>query len=128
MGIFATVPDNLINRWKLNNEQPILSELSCYICKFNDKIEMYKIYKANETGCAKCNAGYKGRMGIFEAIIMDNDIADLLSSGNILNERKIKELAIKQAIPTLREDGIIKVLKGETSYEEVASVVDLYEE
>ena len=88
----------------------------------------YKIYKANETGCAKCNAGYKGRMGIFEAIIMDNDIADLLSSGNILNERKIKELAIKQAIPTLREDGIIKVLKGETSYEEVASVVDLYEE
>ena len=40
--------DNLINRWKLNNEQPILSELSCYICKFNDKIEKYKIYKAND--------------------------------------------------------------------------------
>lgn len=88
----------------------------------------YKIYKANEVGCEKCNGGYKGRIGIFEAILMDNDIADLLSSGNILNERKIKELAIKQAIPTLREDGIIKVLKGETSYEEVASVVDLYEE
>lgn len=88
----------------------------------------YKIFKANDAGCTKCNGGYKGRMGIFEAIIMDNDIADLLSSGLILNERKIKELAIKQKIPTLREDGIIKILKGETSYEEVSSVVDLYEE
>ena len=67
-------------------------------------------------------------MGIFEAIVMDNDIVDLLSAQGILNERKIKEIAIKQGIPTMREDGIIKILKGETSYEEVASVVDLYEE
>lgn len=88
----------------------------------------YKIFKANEAGCPKCNGGYKGRMGIFEAIIMDKDIADLLSSTEILNERKIKEVAIKQGIPTMREDGIIKILKGDTSYEEVASVVDLYEE
>ncbi len=88
----------------------------------------YKIFKPNTLGCSKCHGGYKGRMGIFEAITMNNDIADLLSSGQILNERKIKELAIKQQIPTMREDGIIKILKGETSYEEVASVVDLYEE
>jgi type II secretory ATPase GspE/PulE/Tfp pilus assembly ATPase PilB-like protein len=67
-------------------------------------------------------------MGIFEAIKMDGPIADLLSSEKIVNERKIKELAIPQGIPTMREDGIIKVLKGETSYEEVATVVDLYEE
>ena len=88
----------------------------------------YKLFKANEAGCEKCHGGYKGRMGIFEAIKMDGPIADLLSNSTIINERKMKELAIPQKIPTLREDGIIKILKGETSYEEVSSVVDLYEE
>ena len=42
--------------------------------------------------------------------------------------RKIKDIAVAQRIPTMREDGIIKVLKGDTSYEELSSVVDLYEE
>lgn len=88
----------------------------------------YKLFKANEAGCEKCHGGYKGRMGIFEAIKMDNAIADLLATEKVVNERKIKELAIPQGIPTMREDGVIKILKGETSYEEVATVVDLYEE
>ncbi len=88
----------------------------------------YKLFKANEVGCEKCHGGYKGRMGIFEAIKMDNAVADLLATEKVVNERKIKELAIPQRIPTMREDGIIKILKGDTSYEEIASVVDLYEE
>ncbi|MEN9338675.1 MAG: type pilus assembly ATPase PilB, type pilus assembly protein PilB [Candidatus Parcubacteria bacterium] len=88
----------------------------------------YKIYKANELGCEKCHMGYKGRMGVFEAVLMDRQIADLLSEEKIINERKIKDIAVSQRIPTMREDGIMKVLKGETSYEELASVVDLYEE
>lgn len=88
----------------------------------------YKIFKANELGCEKCHAGYKGRMGIFEAIKIDNTIADILAEEKNINERKIKSAALSQKIPTLREDGIIKVLKGETSYEELSSVVDLFEE
>jgi type IV pilus assembly protein PilB len=88
----------------------------------------YKIYKANEIGCDKCHAGYKGRMGVFEAILMDREIADLLVNEQNINEGKIKDISVKQKIPTMREDGIIKVLRGETSYEELASVVDLYEE
>lgn len=88
----------------------------------------YEIYKANETGCEKCTGGYKGRIGIFEAIIMDRVISDTIIEERVINERKIKDLAISQRIPTMREDGIIKVLKGETSYEELMSVVDLYEE
>ena len=98
---------------------------------FNFKpVQEYKFYEANNLGCSLCHGGYKGRMGIFEAIIMDRSIADLLSSQDIksLNERKIKDLAILQRIPTMREDGIIKVLKGETSMEELSAVVDLYEE
>ncbi len=88
----------------------------------------YEIYKANELGCEKCTGGYKGRMGIFEAIMMDRVISDAIIEEKVINERKIRDLATSQRIPTMREDGIIKVLKGETSYEELSSVVDLYEE
>lgn len=88
----------------------------------------YKIFKANENGCPKCTGGYKGRIGIFEAIAMDRAISDAIITEKIINERKIKDIAVAQRIPTMREDGIIKVLKGDTSYEELSSVVDLYEE
>lgn len=87
----------------------------------------YKIYKANSAGCEKCFEGYKGRTGVFEAIEMDREISDLIVTEKIINERKIKDLANKQGILTMREDGIIKVLRGETSYEELLTVVDLYE-
>lgn len=88
----------------------------------------YKIFTNNPQGCEKCHGGYKGRMGVFEAIQMTREIADALSEKNNINERMIKDLAISQRIPTLREDAIIKVLKGETSLTEVQQVVDLYEE
>ncbi len=88
----------------------------------------YKIFKANESGCPKCNGGYKGRIGVFEAISMDRAISDAIINEKVINERKIKDIATAQRIPTMREDGIIKVLKGETSYEELTTVVDLYEE
>jgi len=88
----------------------------------------YKIFKANPNGCPKCTGGYKGRMGIFEAIEMDRAISDAIIAEKVINERKIRDIATAQRIPTMREDGIIKVLKGETSYEELSSIVDLYEE
>jgi hypothetical protein len=88
----------------------------------------YKIFKAHNGGCEKCHGGYKGRMGIFEAIIMNREIAYALTEKENINERMIKDIAIPQGIPTLREDAIIKVLRGETSIEEVSKVVDLYEE
>lgn len=88
----------------------------------------YKLYKANELGCEKCHSGYKGRMGIFEAVLMDREISDFIVNEKNINERKIRDISQKQGIPTMREDGIIKVLRGETSYEELSSVVDLYEE
>lgn len=90
--------------------------------------QTYKLYKANEVGCEKCHGGYKGRIGIFEAIMMDRNISDAILETRNINERKIKDVAVAQKIPTMREDGIIKILKGETSYEELAGTVDLYEE
>lgn len=88
----------------------------------------YNLYKANPEGCPECTNGYKGRMGVFEAINMSREISDLIIGEEVVNERKIRDLANQEGIPTMREDGIIKVLKGETSYEELERVVDLFEE
>lgn len=84
-----------------------------------------KIYEA--VGCEKCNkTGYSGRMGIFEAIQNDEEIEKIIPQNP--SEREIKKIAAKQGTLNMREDGIIKVLKGVTSIEEVGSVVDLLEE
>jgi type IV pilus assembly protein PilB len=84
-----------------------------------------KIYKA--VGCGECNnTGYKGRMGIFEAIHNDAKIEEIIPKNP--SEREIKEVAANQGSLDMKEDGIVKVLKGVTSFEEVGSVVDFYEE
>ncbi len=78
-------------------------------------------------GCIECNnTGYKGRIGIFEAIQNDESIETIIPKNP--SEREIKEIASKQGILNMKEDGIVKVLTGITSFEEVASVVDFYEE
>jgi type IV pilus assembly protein PilB len=85
----------------------------------------FKIYEA--VGCGECNnTGYKGRMGIFEAIHNDAQIESIIP--NNPSEREIKDVAQNQGSLNMEEDGIVKVLKGVTSYEEVGSVVDFYAE
>lgn len=84
-----------------------------------------KIYEA--VGCDKCNkTGYKGQMGIFEAIYNDAEIEAIIPQNP--SEREIKKIAANQGTFNMKEDGIIKVLKGITSLEEISSAVDLNEE
>ena len=78
-------------------------------------------------GCEKCNMiGYKGRIGIFEAIKTDETIEKIMPQNP--SEREIKKVARAQGILSMRQDGVVKILNGVTSLEEVQSVVDLLEE
>ncbi len=75
-------------------------------------------------GCEECHGtGYKGRIGIFEAIRVDASIEEVVIQNP--SEREIKEAAKGQGIPTIQQDGVIKVLKGITSYKEVSGIVAL---
>ncbi len=67
--------------------------------------------------------GYKGRIGLYEAIFMDDELAHFLRDNPPENE--IAKLASKQGYLTLAQDGIIKVLSGITSISELATTVDL---
>ncbi|MDQ2824892.1 MAG: Flp pilus assembly complex ATPase component TadA [Verrucomicrobiota bacterium] len=72
-------------------------------------------------GCDQCrNTGYKGRMGIFEIFIIDDDVRHMINkrSSTLLLRQKARELGMR----TLREDGVRKVLAGLTSAEEVISI------
>ncbi|MBI1999188.1 MAG: type II/IV secretion system protein [Parcubacteria group bacterium] len=74
--------------------------------------------------CAECNnTGYKGRIGIFEAIRMDAKIEELARTNP--SEREIKKAARSQGLLFMREDGILKVLRGVTSFDELRRVIDL---
>jgi type II secretory ATPase GspE/PulE/Tfp pilus assembly ATPase PilB-like protein len=85
----------------------------------------YEIYVP--VGCDKCNkTGYKGRIGIFEAILTDDAMEALIPQNP--SEHEIKKVSQKQGILDMKEDGVLKILNGTTSLEEVKSVVDLEEE
>jgi type II secretory ATPase GspE/PulE/Tfp pilus assembly ATPase PilB-like protein len=75
-------------------------------------------------GCPVCGGtGYKGRMGIFEAIRMDKAVEEVVIRDP--REHLILEAAEPQGIPTMVEDGAEKVLRGETSLAELERVVEL---
>jgi type II secretory ATPase GspE/PulE/Tfp pilus assembly ATPase PilB-like protein len=115
-----------------DEEMKIIKKISDNAKVHNKDFNNYGVDMANITayeavGCAECNnTGYKGRMGIFEAIHNDASIEAIIPKNP--SEREIKEVAANQGSLDMREDGIVKILKGITSYEEVGSVVDFYEE
>lgn len=70
--------------------------------------------------CAACNyTGYRGRTGIHELLIVDENIREMIHNGH--GEQAI-EKHIRQYTPSIREDGCRKVLAGETALEEVLRV------
>ncbi|MBI5401057.1 MAG: type II/IV secretion system protein [Candidatus Yonathbacteria bacterium] len=106
-------------------EQTIIDEVAKLIKeKTGTEVQTKKVWRA--VGCIKCTSGYKGRVGIFEAVLMTADIEALLDT--IPSEREIRTVAAKQGILNMREDGIEKILAGMTSFDEVERVVDLESE
>jgi len=75
-------------------------------------------------GCEVCgHTGYKGRVGIFEAIIVDDAVEEVVIRDP--REVSIREAAAPQQIPSMLEDGIEKVITGVTTLDELERVVDL---
>jgi len=69
-------------------------------------------------GCDRCNnTGHRGRMGLFELVIMDDDIRDLISAGTSTDD--LRNACRKQGMMTLRESGLNALYKGLTTIEEV---------
>jgi general secretion pathway protein E len=75
-------------------------------------------------GCIRCrNTGYFGRTGIFEILPIDNAIRDLIDRSE--DFLKIKEMAVKRGMRTLRQSALRKLAEGVTSFEEVVRVTGI---
>ncbi len=71
-------------------------------------------------GCQLCrNKGYKGRVAIFEMLVIDDDYTAVLHDGNV---EKLKALAREKKMPLLFDDGLRRAFAGDTSLEEVFRV------
>jgi type IV pilus assembly protein PilB len=79
----------------------------------------WKFYKGK--GCEVCNGtGYKGRVGLYEILTMNDAIKSALSES--ISEYQVRELAKEQGMITILQDGILKVLDGVTTLKEVTKV------
>jgi type IV pilus assembly protein PilB len=75
-------------------------------------------------GCDKCNnTGYKGRIGIYEAILMTLEIENAVQNNS--SDREIWAAAKGQGLLTMKQDGVLKVLSGITSMDELRRVISL---
>ena len=72
-------------------------------------------------GCSKCrHSGFSGRIGIFELLVPNSEMRDMIARNIPLSE--LRQAALRQNMVTLRQDGLAKVKNGITTIEEVLSV------
>lgn len=84
-----------------------------------EQLENHTIYQAK--GCEKCfNTGYRGRIGIFEIMQLNEGLKNLILK--TYDATQIKQYALQYKMRTLRQSGIEKVLAGTTTIEEVLRV------
>lgn len=86
----------------------------------------FEIYRAG-SGCDECHGkAYKGRLGIFEVLTMNDEIEKIILGD--ISEEALRKAAEHQGMVTMFQDGIIKVLQGTTSLEEVLQSAQQYDE
>ena len=86
-----------------------------------EKKDFEKIRVFAPKGCTKCvGLGYKGRVGVFELLAVGDEIEAMISPA--IGEAAILKQALKQGMVTMQQDGILKVISGISTFEEVEGV------
>jgi len=90
-------------------------------------LDKIKIARIKEGGCDACNfTGYRGRQGLFEAFLVDSEIEKFILTNPAVSA--IRDLAIKKGMVTMYQSGLLDVVSGQTTMEEVKRVVEMDEE
>ncbi len=107
---------------KKKTKDLIMKEISALPLLIKEKIDVKKGFKIWEAkGCKKCNnSGFSGRIGMFESLSMTSQLSDIIFKKP--TEDEIVKEAKRQEMITIRQDGILKVLKGITTIEEIIRV------
>lgn len=88
------------------------------------KIDLDKLQFYRGAGCSECSGlGYKGRIGLYEVFTMNKELERVILSEQV-SEYTIQELAVKQGMVTMVQDGLLKALDKITTVEEVFRVTE----
>lgn len=85
--------------------------------------DINQIFVANNEGCEHCYKGYSDRVALLEVLIINDDIRDAITNGT--SKHDLKRLVYKSDVVTLLQDGLRKVVLGETTFTEILKVVDI---
>jgi type IV pilus assembly protein PilB len=117
----AMMAQRLVRRLCNNCKQPAeLTETELRALRIEPG-QLHEAQVMKPVGCEQCRQiGYKGRMGIFEIFVIDDEVRHMINkrSSTLMLRQRARELGMR----TLREDGVRKVLAGLTSAEEVISI------
>lgn len=92
--------------------------------KEKKKIDMKNLKFYQGRGCKNCSGlGYKGRVGIYEIFTITDEVEAIILSGKV-SEYAIEDIAVKNGMITMVQDGILKALNKITSLEEVFRVTE----
>jgi type IV pilus assembly protein PilB len=83
-----------------------------------EQLGTFTMYGPN--GCERCNNGYRGRIGIFQVMPLTDEIGRAILEGK--NAMELADIARAQGVLDLRQSGLLKVMRGITSLEEVGRV------
>ena len=86
--------------------------------------EVNEIYSSN--GCEHCRTGYSGRIAIHEVLMINQAIKDAISQN--IRKDALRELVYNSDVITLLQDGLEKVEKGYTTFEELLKIIELEED
>lgn len=119
--IRAAMAQRLVRKICSNCASPTeLSEEECSTLGI-DPMRLSEASVRKGTGCERCrHTGYKGRAGIFEIFLIDDDVRHMINDrmSTVTLRQRARELGMR----TLREDGVRKVLSGMTTADEVIGV------
>ena len=84
-------------------------------------LDINEIYEAR--GCDKCHEGYKGRMAIHEVLLLNQEIRDAIT--NNMKKEDLRDLVYGSGTITMLQDGLTKVINGDTTFEELMKAIDV---
>lgn len=79
-----------------------------------------EVHRPRKDGCSRCSHGYRGRLALLETMSMNKDLRRMVVEGE--SAAALKEQALKDGMVTLRRAGLMNVIRGLTSLEEVLRV------
>ncbi len=112
---------------KEKNRPDLEAKIKSFLNKLPGRVnradyEKLEIYKPNQKGCDQCGifGGYKGRIAIYELLQTASEVQELIMKQ--AGEAAIQNFALKSGMVTMQQDGILKVINGMTTLEEVEEV------